>query len=110
MTDATSRRDAHSARVILRRIRGRDAAFGAQVDAVVATMGEALTDVLGLLPEQPTQELTDELGRVVTTLRTADSALDQGNERGTAQLLELAQARLARFVARVEEHRRRDQG
>ena len=109
MTNATSRRDAHSARVILRRIRGRDAAFGAQVDPVVTTMGAALTDLLGMLPEEPSQQLTDELGRVVTTLRTADCALDQGNERGTIQLLELAQARLARFIARVEELCRRDQ-
>ena len=102
MTNATSRRDAHSARVILRRIRGRDAAFGARIDAVVTDMTKALGDVLQRLPPEPTQDLVDELGRVVTTLRTADSALDGGNEAGTLQLLELAQARLARFVASVE--------
>lgn len=110
MTNATCRRDAHSARVLLRRICGRDTAFGAQVDAVVTTMGAALTNLLGMLPEELSQELTDELGRVVTTLRTADSALSQRNERGTVQLLELAQARLARLVAQVEELYRRDQG
>ena len=55
MTNATSRRDAHSARVILRRIRGRDAALVASDDA-----------------DAPAPKLLDGCSRVYLRLRRAE--------------------------------------
>lgn len=110
MTNSTSRRDAYSARALLRRIGGRDERFGDSVRERINEMMSFLDAVILRLPEDPPEDMVEELDRVVTTLHTADASLVDGNNAASLQMLELARARLERFAQRVEDHGRDSKG
>lgn len=98
---SVSRRDTHKARVLLRMIEHRDGETAGTRDHVLQMMA-ALDAVLTHLPDDPPDHVVAELERIVTTLRTADSCLSSGNKSGGLQTLELARARLERFVGMLD--------
>ncbi|MFN3241183.1 MAG: hypothetical protein ACE37K_06680 [Planctomycetota bacterium] len=97
----TSRRDAYSARVMLRRIGGRDEQFGATIRERIDEMMAFLDAVILRLPDDPPDDMVEELERVVTTLSTADASLASGNSTASLQMIDLARARLERFVRKT---------
>jgi len=99
----TSRRDAYSARVMLRRIGARDEDFGETVQDRINEMMAFLDAVILRLPDDPPDDMVEELERVVTTLGTADQSLVDGNNTASLQMLDLARARLERFAQQVED-------
>lgn len=99
---SVSRRDTHKARVLLRMIEHRDGEGVAGTRDHVMQMMAALDAVLARLPDDPPDHVVAELERIVTTLRTADACLQSGNAAGGMQTLELARARLERFVTMLD--------
>lgn len=98
---STTRRDAHTARVVLRMIKGRRHTRAATANERVMAMMADLDKVLLYLPQDPPDDVIAEIERVVMTLRTADQCLSDGNSASGMQSLELAKARLDRIAARL---------
>ena len=70
--------------------------------ARVMDMMEALDAVLLRLPPDPDDWMVNEVERIVITLRTADEHIVNKNSTGALQFLDLARARLGRFVDRLD--------
>jgi len=99
---STTRREAHTARVVLRMIENREHKESESARERVMAMMAALDAVLLHLPDDPPDAMVAEIERVVTTLRTADVTLSSGNISGGLMTLDLARARLDRFVQSLE--------
>lgn len=89
---------------MLRRIGGRDEEFGKTIRERIDEMMAFLDAVILRLPEDPPDNMVEELERVVTTLRTADTTLLEGNSPAALQMIDLARARLERFAKQVENY------
>ena len=63
----------------------------------------ALDVVILQIPSVPTDEMVEELERIVAALHTAEEHVRDDNRTGALQALGLAQARLDRFAARFVE-------
>ncbi|MCR9245286.1 MAG: hypothetical protein NXI31_09660 [bacterium] len=98
---STTRRDAHTARVVLRMIDGRRHTSAASARERVMAMMADLDVVLLNLPEDPPDDLIQEVERIVVTLRTADESLSQGDSGSGMQMLGLAKSRLDRLASRM---------
>ncbi|MCA8949011.1 MAG: hypothetical protein KDE27_05880 [Planctomycetes bacterium] len=98
---STTRRDAHTARVVLRMIKGRRHTSAASASERVMSMMADLDKVLLYLPQDPPDDIITDVERVVMTLRTADQCLTDGNTASGMQSLDLARARLDRIAARL---------
>ena len=98
---SSTRRDAHTARVVLRMINGRRHTSSASASERVMEMMAHLDVVLLNLPEDPPADMISEIERIVVTLRTADQNFSDGNSASGMQSLELAKARLDRLAAKL---------
>lgn len=97
----TIRSDAHNARVMLRMIqRHRHSQAASARERVLSTMAD-LDLIILRLPEDPPQDLVDEVERIVSALRNADVRLADGDSRAGMLQLDLASARLRRLADRL---------
>ena len=104
MTNSNTRRDAHSAKVMLRMIDHRGKSAGLHASQRIEQMMAALDSVIMRLPEDPPDDMVQEFDRIVTTLRTADENVQAGNASSSRQSLDLAKARIERFAKLVEDY------
>lgn len=100
----TTKQNAVGAKVVLRMLGSKGPLNNDNVRGRIMRFMAALDAIILRIPDDPPDDMVDELDRIITTLRTAEQAAEGNNMQSAVASLDLAGARIERFAKVVEDY------